>query len=520
VSVFDYNQFSLIGYGKSTIAAIDFLRVNFPSARIRVSELKSEQNFSAEILSGFKLAGVEFEFGAQSPEFIGFQGECSKLFIMISPGIPPQSSIIKEIDKLCQNPDIDCGTDLDIFSWFVGHSYIGITGTNGKTTTTSFIAHALGNQAVGNIGKPFLEFTSAGKGHGDCFSAEISSFQLFYSNFVTQPEYRPQVSVHLNLTDDHLDWHKDLSEYKNSKEKLFRIPEPSEKQEFTWVLNYDDDTCNALGKRACDQLKTTGARNLDIAYFSTKRALTDLNPYNRTSAFWEDGSLYLAKYLEPGGDDSFGGIVESNAEGHYYVKVPVIKTSELNLVGEHNYSNLLAGILAVLAVGVPLETVISALKSFTAVKHRLEFIGELKGHKFFNDSKATNPDSANKALEAFEKSIVICGGKNKNLDLSGFIDKLSQKAFAVVLIGELAPALASGLDKKGFSQYAFAQDMDSAVIKALDFGNNSSLPIVLAPASSSFDMYKNYEERGDKFRESFLAQSRKFDEVEFIKSKQ
>jgi UDP-N-acetylmuramoylalanine--D-glutamate ligase len=157
----------------------------------------------------------------------------------------------------------------------------------------------------------------------------------------------------------------------------------------------------------------------------------------------------------------------------------------------------------VLAVGVPLETVISALKSFRAVKHRLEFIGELKGHKFFNDSKATNPDSANKALEAFEKSIVICGGKNKNLDLSGFVDKLSQKAFAVVLIGELAPALASGLDQKGFSKYAFAQDMDSAVIKALDFGNNSSLPIVLAPASSSFDMYKNYEERGDKFKESF-----------------
>ena len=502
MSVFDYNQFSLVGFGKSTISAIDFISSKFPSAQIRVSEIRSRDSFDQSVLNNFEQAGVEFEFSQQTLEFIGFQGNTKKLFIMISPGIPPQSNIIKLIDQLSERVNIDNGTDLDIFSWFVGHCYIGITGTNGKTTTTSFIAHALGNQAVGNIGKPFLDYPSAGKGYADCFSAEISSFQLFYSNFVTLPAYRPKVSVHLNLTEDHLDWHRDLTEYKNSKEKLFMLPDLEQAENFTWVLNFDDMTCNALGERACKLVKSQSQKNLDIAFFSTKQELTNLNPYNRSSAFLKDGTLYLAKFLEDGVDDKYGGIVEHNGN-NYFVKIPVLNISDLNLVGEHNYSNLLAGILAVDAIGVPLEKIIESLETFRAVPHRLEYIGEFDGHKFYNDSKATNPDSANKALEAFDKSIVICGGKNKNLDLSGFIDKLSQKAFAVVLIGELAPALAQGLDQKGFKNYDIAPDMDSAVLKALKFGNNSSLPIVLAPASSSFDMYKNYEERGHKFRESF-----------------
>jgi UDP-N-acetylmuramoylalanine--D-glutamate ligase len=311
------------------------------------------------------------------------------------------------------------------------------------------------------------------------------------------------VAVYLNLTDDHLDWHKDLEEYRLSKQKLFQIPETDEEQSFTWVLNYDDKVCCELGEYGLWQLAETEQSNLDIAFFSTKNSLVKLNQYARSSAFCENGILYLAKFLPDAVDDQYGGIVEVNEEGHYYVKIPLLKVSDLNLVGEHNYSNLLAGILAADAVGLALEKIIESLKSFTAVPHRLEFIGEHAGHKFYNDSKATNPDSANKALEAFEQSIIICGGKNKNLDLGDFINKLAQKAYAVVLIGELSQELKQGLQERNFEKFSFANDMDEAVGRALDFGKGNQLPIVLAPASSSFDMFKNYEERGEKFKQSF-----------------
>lgn len=499
----DYQCYTLLGFGKSTIAALDFLLEKFPQAQLRVSELKSATNFDTSIIEAFRKRGVEFEFGLQSIEFISFANTTQALFVMVSPGIPPRSPIILQLQELCKASNIDYGTDLDIFAWFNNHNYIGITGTNGKTTTTSFVAHVLGNEAVGNIGKPFLEYESAGQGHNNFFAAEISSFQLFYSTQFVKPLYRPSIAVHLNLTDDHLDWHKDLEEYKLSKEKLFQIPELADKHSYTWVLNNDDKHCRVLGVNTLAELEANGQANLDVAFFSTQKSLVELNQYARSSAFCENDTLYLAKFLPDAFDDNYGGIVEVNTSGNYYVKIPLMKTVDLNLVGEHNYANLLAGILAADAAGIALEQIIKALKTFKAVPHRLEFIGELAGHKFYNDSKATNPDSAIKALEAFEQSIVICGGKNKNLDLTDFIKRLAAKAYAVVLIGELREEIAQGLQKLGFKNFSLSDDMDDAVKQSLNWSKANQLPIVLAPASSSFDMFKNYEDRGEKFKESF-----------------
>jgi len=494
-----FKNIAIIGFGKSAIASARFLVKNFPTSKIRISELKQEAALDQALVNEFRQQGVEFEFGQQSFEFINFTEE---VFFLLSPGIPYILPLVQKIFAICkENPKKQYGTDLDIYIQTIAkeQEYIAVTGTNGKTTTTSLVAHILKTEAIGNIGKPFLEYKDlASKVH----ALEISSFQLFYTNALKPSQHLPKATIHLNLTPDHLDWHASHDEYRETKEKLFVL---SDTQENFWVLNYDDQTTRDFGLQKLEKLSKANNIKSKIVFFSTKNILNNLTQASPLAAYLKKDYLYLAKLVNPQdpSDDS-DGIVTQNAAGDYILELPLCKTSALNIVGEHNYSNALAAALASYASRIQLNQIIDALQTFNPVAHRLEFVSEVGGHKVFNDSKATNPDSSAKALLSFPKSIAIVGGKNKYLDLTDFFPLLKQQCHAVIAIGELKTAFVEGLQKLGFKNIGTASNLEEAFQQALDYGQTNDYPIVLTPASSSFDMFRNYEDRGDQFRQLVL----------------
>lgn len=480
-------NYTILGFGKSAKAALDFLLE--AEHKVRVYDSKARADFNARDLAEYEASGVEFELGQSTLSGISDDCDSEEEFI-VSPGIPPNTRVIKDLEK----KGIDLKTDLDLFIEDISRDekYIAVTGTNGKTTTTSLIAHIFDTEGIGNIGKPFLEY----KELKSPYVCEISSFQIFYSELRRLPD----VAIHLNLTDDHLDWHSSLEEYKDTKARLFR----NSKEERVSILNYDDKVTRELGEKL---LKTHSADHKSkIFFFSTQTQLDDLSPASPVSAYIKDSKLCIAIYLEPGQDPDpdLGGMVLSNDSGEYILEIPVLRLDELNIVGDHNYSNTLAALLAAFSLKLHPDLIAEKLKSFKAVPHRLEYVTEIEGHKFYNDSKATNPDSAIRALESFERPIAIIGGKNKNLELSSFLDIAANNCEAIVAIGELKTSIKEYLDKKSFIRLKLASSLEEAVSFALDFGSGNNYPIVLSPASSSFDMFKSYEDRGDQFKELVL----------------
>ena len=475
------NNYTILGFGKSAKSALDFLLE--AEHKVRIYDSKQRGDFDPRTLAEYEASGVEFELGSASLPGVDVGCDAAIQFI-VSPGIPPSSRIIKDLEK----KGIDFKTDLDLFTEALPREekYIAVTGTNGKTTTTALIAHTFDTQGIGNIGKPFLDFQEL----SSPYVCELSSFQIFYSELRRLPD----IAVHLNLTDDHLDWHDSLDEYKQTKARLF----VNSKEERFSILNFDDKTTKELGEKLLRTRRTEDKSQ--VLFFSTKTVLDKPAP---TTAYIKDSRIYLALALEAGQDPDpeLGGMVNSNADGDYFLEIPVIKLEELNLVGDHNHSNVLAALLASFSSGLHPEIIAEKLKTFEAVPHRLEFVTELSGHKIYNDSKATNPDSAIRAIESFTKPIAIIGGKNKNLELSAFLDLAAEKCEAIVAIGELKEAISTYLQKKSFSKLKLADSLKEALSFAMAFGEGNEAPILLSPASSSFDMFKSYEDRGDQFKD-------------------
>lgn len=426
-------QITILGFAKSTQACINYLLAN--NYQIKIIEAKSRDSYDAKTIASFEAKGIEFDFAGRDFSFAST--------VLTSPGIPQSSPVMQAFRQAqAKNPTLELISDFDLFTDCIGSNYLAVTGTNGKTTTTSLLAHLIGTEPLGNIGKPFMEYTDAPSDKP--YVIEISSFQLFYS----QLKHAPRAAIYLNLTPDHLDWHKDLEEYKQAKAKLFtNCP--------LMILNYDDAVTRELGFK--DQSRTR--------FFSTQSDNVD--------AYLKDNILFLRK-------DN------------------ILSVSELKIVGEHNYSNALAAILAADAAGVSLEEIRNRLRSFNPVAHRMEYTATISGKDFYNDSKATNPESSEKALKAFSQCIAIVGGKNKKLDMSLMLDVLKERAAEVICIGELAQELSQGLAQRGYTKTKLAASLDEAVQLALK--SEYSLPVVFTPGTSSFDMFLNYEDRGDKFK--------------------
>ncbi len=435
----------VVGLGKSGVAAAKVLAAK--GAEVTVTDIKP-----AEALGGplGELAGLPVRVVAGHYPEVG--GDRFDLVIQ-SPGVP------LHIPPLAQarEAEIPIWSEIELaFAWVQG-PVVAITGTNGKTTTTALtgqIFQDAGRRTVvaGNIGVPLVQETVQAV-PGTVFVVEVSSFQLECTR-----QFRPQVAVILNITPDHLDRHGTMEAYIQAKARIFALQQSSD-----WaVLNYDDPVVRSLANQVPGR----------VLFFSRENQLPE-------GVFVRDGEITVRL----GDRDTV-----------------ICRSADVRLRGAHNLENALAAVAASWVMGIAPDNIAHTLATFPGVPHRLEQVGELNGVKFINDSKATNPDAAIKALDAFTLPLVlIAGGRNKGSDFSPFAAKIKEKVKAVVLVGEAREAIGQALADIGFEAVYPCDTFAGAVHTAARLAEPGDV-VLLSPACASWDMFNNFEERGDLFR--------------------
>jgi len=434
----------VVGLGKSGVASALFLKSR--GARVTVSDTKSEDELRNEILLLLE-HGIAVETGGHGDRT--FRGQD---LIVVSPGVPFDAGQLMQARSLGE-PVIG---EIELAAQFLAGSIVGITGANGKTTTTSLAGEivAAGNFPTlvgGNIGTPAISFVDQA-GPKTWTVLEVSSFQL-----ETIDTFRPRIAVILNITPDHLDRHKTFANYVNAKARIF---ENQRGDDFT-VLNADDPTTAGLADRTRAQL-----------FWFSRRQEVERGVFVRGSAiFFRDGQR----------------------------EKEIMPLQELPLKGAHNVENALAGVLVGALVGCAPEQIREAVRNFKAVEHRLEFVAKVAGVDYYNDSKATNVDATIKALESFPANIhLILGGKDKGSDYSVLNELLRERVKRVYTIGAAAAKIESQI--QGASEIEHAETLENAVRLASASAVAGDV-VVLAPACSSFDQFQSYEHRGRVFKE-------------------
>jgi UDP-N-acetylmuramoylalanine--D-glutamate ligase len=391
-------------------------------------------------------AGVTLEFGGHTEKMFLAQD-----LVIPSPGVPADDPFL----KLARSKGITVWSEIELAYRFLEGKLIGITGSNGKTTTTTLLHHILQAAAMksflaGNVGAPLIGEVEK-MDAGSAAVAELSSFQLELI-----AKFRPNIGALLNLTPDHLDRHKTMEAYGAAKARIFE----NQTELDAAILNADDA---ASAKYA--------PKKPQVFWFS------------RTKSVMQGTCLHGEKIV----------VV------HCGKQEPVMNVGEIPLVGAHNVENVLAAVLMARLAGVDSTTIAKAVKSFPGVEHRLEFVAEVGGVRYYNDSKATNVDATLKALDAFPgRILVILGGKDKGSDYTVLQKPLRDKAILALLIGAAAEKIESqiagsvAIERAGTLQQAVGAASSAA--KAGDV-------VLLAPACASFDQFRNYEERGRAFNE-------------------
>ncbi len=413
-------------------------------ANVFVSDRKSQDEAAQEIKT-LESIGVQYEFGAHTDRI--FDAD----FLVISPGVPSNSNLVQHALKV----GLNVYSEVEVASWFCRAPIVAITGSNGKTTTTTLIGKIFENAGrrtivAGNIGLPFSDYVLDADAKGVAV-VEVSSFQLDHID-----TFKPKVAVLLNITPDHLDRYETYQAYMNSK---FRIFMNQSATDFA-IYNHDDEAVN----KYCEQL---GAVKLP---FSVKEKLA-------AGAYAEDGYLCLA--------------IEDKQKS-------LIDSKDIKIRGVHNLYNSLASTLAAASLGVSPEAIVRTLKEFPGVEHRLEPVRELDGVKYINDSKATNVDAVWYALGSFDSPIVlIAGGKDKGNDYSPLFDLVKKKVPSMILIGQAAPKMQKEFADK--TNCVMASSMEDAVAKARKEAKPGYV-VLLSPACASFDMFHDYEHRGREFK--------------------
>ena len=368
--------------------------------------------------------------------------------IVLSPGVPTDLEFIKYAKE-----KIPVIGEIELSYLFCKNDIIAITGTNGKTTTTSLVGHILGeykkNYVVGNIGVPFSKEVLDMEDNS-VVVLETSSFQL-----ESIKTFKPFISVILNITEDHLNRHKTMEKYIEAKENIFKNQDKNN----CLILNYDDLECRKMAEK-------TDAK---IVYFSVKSQLDK-------GTYLKDDYIYIDKY-------------------------PLIKINDIKILGNHNMENVMASILICLLYRVPIDTIIEAIKTFKAVEHRIEYVETKKGVDYYNDSKGTNTDATIKAINAMKKpTYLIVGGYEKNTDFLPMIKEFKNKVKKAVLIGDVRHRLSKDCDKLNFTDYV----IKDSFLEAIDYCYENAKEgesVLLSPACASFDMFKDYEERGNIFKQ-------------------
>lgn len=438
----------VVGLGKSGVASALFLHDR--GARVTVSDAKTEEQLRSEIPKLLD-KGIAVETGGHGERTFRQQD-----LIVVSPGVPTSSESLKQALSL----GIPVIGEIELASRFLKGHIIAITGSNGKTTTTSLAGEVVGwggweVQVGGNIGTPAISLV--GESTDDTYNVlEVSSFQL-----ETIQTFRPYIAVVLNISPDHLDRHGSMEAYTAAKARIFE----NQTVDDFGVLNADDPSCVQMAKAVKSQ----------VFWFSRKKEVEQ-------GAFARGDNIFLR---------------DSNGEHE------IMQVSEIPLKGAHNLENVLAAV----CIGGITQTepgrIRNAVKEFKAVEHRLEFVATVNGVEYFNDSKATNVDATIKALESFPANIhIILGGKDKGAPYTPLVALLKERAKRVYTIGAAAPKIEEEI--AGAVDIVKAGTLEVAVRKAAESANVGDV-VVLAPACASFDQFDNYEHRGRVFKELVQA---------------
>lgn len=433
----------VVGLARTGVATALFCAAR--GAVVTATDIRSAEELG-DATEKLRDAGVPLVLGGYGPNILLRQE-----LVVPSPGVPADTPLLQEARGL----GLTIWSEVELASRFLCGRLIGITGSNGKTTTTALIEHILhaaefSTLLAGNIGTPLIGHVSETTDH-TITVAELSSFQLeLIENFA------PKIAVFLNLTPDHLDRHKTLAAYGAAKARIF---ENQTAEDFA-VVNLDDSASAAYAPS-----------RPQVFWFSRKRNVEQ-------GAFVRRGKIIFRR------------------DGH---DEEILHTTEIPLPGAHNLENVLAAVVATRLAGAHASQIAAGIRSFAGVEHRIEFVAEIQGVRYYNDSKATNVDATLKALDSFPgRILVILGGKDKDSDYTQLRTALREKAILALLIGAAAEKIAHQIE--GSVAIQRAGTLENAVDSAYHAAHPGDI-VLLAPACASFDQFQNYEHRGRVFKE-------------------
>ncbi|MBR3770581.1 MAG: UDP-N-acetylmuramoyl-L-alanine--D-glutamate ligase [Lachnospiraceae bacterium] len=437
----------VVGSGISGVAATELLK----KEQIEVVLFDGNKNLDIEALKQKApiFSDVEIILGELSETVMDTID-----LVVLSPGVPTDLPMVNAL----RDKNIPIWGEIELAYTFAKGKIVAITGTNGKTTTTALTGEIMSNyfsdvKVVGNIGIPYTS-VAADTTEDTVTVAEISSFQL-----ETTHEFAPVVSAILNITPDHLDRHHTMEAYIEAKERVTAKQGAAD----TCVLNYEDEVLRAFGEKL----------HTKVLFFSSRQKL--------------ERGLYLE------GEEIF----YADENGTQLV----IHVDELNILGLHNYENVMAATGMALSIGVPMEKIVEVLKRFQAVEHRIEYVTEKRGVKFYNDSKGTNPDAAIKAILAMNRpTYLIGGGYDKASEYDEWIESFGGKVRKLVLIGQTREKIAECARAHGFNDIVLCDSLEEAIDVCYE-NAVAGEAVLLSPACASWGMFKNYQQRGDIFKE-------------------
>ena len=438
----------LVGLAKTGISTIKHL--NKLGAKVVVNDIKDKNKLKGILDELSDLNNVEYILGYH-PENVDDID-----MAVVSPGVPLDLPFILKLKS--KNIEIIGEVEL-AYRLSQNPMFIGITGTNGKTTTTSLVGEIfkkanIDTYIVGNIGNPVIDTVDTAN-ENSVLVTELSSFQL-----ESIDTFKPHVSAILNFTEDHLNRHHTMEAYMEAKARIFKN---QDEKDFC-ILNYDNEDVKSLS----DNVE---AKKI---FFSRKKSL--------------DCGIYL--------DEDNNIIINIDK------KIKLLNKDELSLPGNHNLENCMAAAAIAYVSNIDIDVIREVLKTFAGVEHRQEFVRNLNGIMFVNDSKATNPDSSIKAIESYNRPIIlIAGGMDKQSSFDEFLDVAKENVYALVLLGETAQRIKECAQNKGFDNITVVKDMKEAVNASYQIAKDGDV-VLLSPACASWDMYKSFEVRGIDFKDN------------------
>jgi len=429
---------------RSGIAAARLLKKQ--GAEVTLQDLKEKEAFAEwEVL---EQEGI-FLYMGKNPDDIVLKQD----LVVLSPGVPCNLPFV----EVAEGKGIPVWSEVELAYTMTPCPLIAITGTNGKTTTTTLVGVLLQRKypntvVVGNIGVPYSEKVSA-LVKEDWVVAEISSFQMEKAK-----NFAPKISAVLNISPDHLNRHKTMETYIEMKERVF----VNQGENDFCILNYEDETCRKMAQK-------TKAK---VFFFSSQQPLAE--------------GIFLDE-----------GVICVNWMGR---SERLLSVKELQILGSHNYENAMAAAAIALCAGVSVSDIVAGLKAFSGVAHRIEFVKTVDGVDYYNDSKGTNTDASIRAVLAMEKPIILIGGGyDKGADFTQWVQTFPGRVRHLILIGVTAPQIKKIAEKIGFKRISMCETFEQAVILCREQAENGDC-VLLSPACASWGMFDNYEQRGDLFK--------------------